>query len=236
MAALAFNDAVILADGTELTGQTNKVLIKASAVAKDATVFGNTSQVLVAGRKSFELQASGFWAATTDADTFNNVGTARIVTVAASTAAGEVCYTMPAVRSYNYSTGGSNEDLNSYGFTAKSGQLVRGYVNLPLSTKTSSTNATGLQLGAISSTQTLYAFVHVTAVSGTTPDLDIVIESDSSNAFSTPITQLTLSNCNSVGSYTSSLTGANTDTWYRAKLTIAGTSPSFTALIALAVV
>ncbi len=98
-------------------------------------------------------------------------------------------------------------------------------------TKTVTGNETGYQLGAVSSTQRIYAGMHVLAASGTAPTLDAVIQSDDNAGFSSAATQLTFTQATGTTSEFISAAGPYTDDYWRASLTLGGTSPSFTIIL-----
>jgi hypothetical protein len=80
--------------------------------------------------------------------------------------------------------------------------------------------------------QYLYASLHVLSAAGTSPSITVSIESDADNTFSTPTTVLTFSAATSVDGQIMRAAGPITDTWYRAKWAVSGTTPSFLFLCA----
>ncbi|MEU4150833.1 hypothetical protein [Streptomyces sp. NPDC026659] len=73
-------------------------------------------------------------------------------------------------------------------------------------------------------------------MSGTTPTLDVVIESDNGSGFPSPITQLTFTQANAISGQILRTDGtAITDDWYRVKWTIGGTTPSFLFAVAFGI-
>lgn len=111
---------------------------------------------------------------------------------------------------------------------ARRGPVVRGTVLHPPSTaRTSTANGTGRQLGALSSAQSMYAALHITAASGTTPTIDVKIQSDDNGSFTSPTDRITFSQASAAGWQWSSVAGAVTDDYWRVVYTIGGTGPSF---------
>jgi len=96
-------------------------------------------------------------------------------------------------------------------------------------------NGVPYQLGAVGAAQAVYSNVHVLAAGGVNPTLDVTVASDSAEAFSTPTVQLTHPQFAAPGANQQSLPGANTDTWWRAQWTIAGTGPTFTFAVAVGI-
>ena len=110
----------------------------------------------------------------------------------------------------------------------KQGPVVRGEVlHPPATARTATGNGTGQQLGALSSSQSLYAALHISAASGTSPTLDVVVESDDNGSFTTPTSRITFTQATTTGWQWSSVAGAITDDYWRITYTIGGTSPSF---------
>jgi hypothetical protein len=90
---------------------------------------------------------------------------------------------------------------------------------------------------AVGATQRLWAALHVVAAAGTTPTLDVVVQSDDAGGFASPTARITLAQKNAIGyAVGSTAIGAITDTYYRAIWTIGGTGgPSFTFAVAIGV-
>jgi hypothetical protein len=112
------------------------------------------------------------------------------------------------------------------------GVLVRGSV-MHNAAVTVTADGVAVELGAAGAGDTLYSFLHVTAVAGTNPTLDVIVQSDDVENFGgTPETQLThpqFTDVNSPSADEQSAEGAVTDTWYRLGFTVAGTGgPTFT--------
>ena len=103
--------------------------------------------------------------------------------------------------------------------------------------ESSSASESAVELGAVSATQKLVATLHVTAVTGTSPTLDVTIESDASDSFAGgETTQITFTTVSAVGSQTIEINGAVTDTWFREEHTIGGTTPGFDYVVTLGIV
>lgn len=113
------------------------------------------------------------------------------------------------------------------------GPMVTGKVLYPdVTAITSSGNSTGIQLGAISSDQTLWALLVVLAASGT---LDVTVESDDNSGFTSATTRLTFAQKTAIGAQLLSLAGPQTDDYWRIAFT-AGSTPNFTALVVAGII
>jgi len=75
----------------------------------------------------------------------------------------------------------------------------------------------------------------VIAASGTTPTLDVTIESDDAEGMASATTRLTFTQATATTSEWQELAGAVTDDWWRAAWTIGGGSPSFTAVVVVGI-
>lgn len=143
---------------------------------------------------------------------------------------GSLAYTFRAM-SFNYSpimASVGEIAMANIGGKARQGPVVRGTVLHPPSTaRTTTGNGTGRQLGALSATQSMYVAVHVTAASGTSPTLDLVLESDDNSGFSSATTRNTFTQITDTGWQWAAVAGAVTDDYWRITYTIGGTDPSF---------
>lgn len=237
MAATVLTDMLVTVNGADLSGQSNKMEVTASVDELDSTTF--TSQgfkSVVGGLASHEFAIEGLWAAgdaaQPDDRLWTDLGTSAAWTAAVSQTTGSVAY-FGNVLSGMHKVGG---DIGTIApFSAKgigNGRAVRGELLHPASTaRTSTGTTTGVQLGALSSTQSMFAAVQVCSVAGTTPTLVVKLQSASTQGGSYT-DRITFTSANTVSSQFSSVAGAVTDTWWRASYTIAGTGPSFLFAVA----
>lgn len=101
--------------------------------------------------------------------------------------------------------------------------------------RTSTGNSASLTIAAVGATEKLVGTVHVVSVSGTTPTLDILIQSDADNTYGSPTTRVTVPQFTAVGSYHFVIDGAITDTEVRVNATVGGTNPVFEYLVAIGI-
>lgn len=113
--------------------------------------------------------------------------------------------------------------------SSSTGPVVRGKLLHPSNVdRTSSSTGTGRQLGAVSATQKVYAALHVISASGTSPTLDVIVQSDDNAGFTSPTTRITFTQATGRTSQLSSLAGAITDDYWRVSYTIGGSAtPTF---------
>lgn len=112
---------------------------------------------------------------------------------------------------------------------------VRGFVCEYNAARTSTGNSSSLTMPAAAATENLWIAVHVTAASGTTPTLDLVLESDADDTYGSATTRITVPQFTTAGSYITYLAGAITDIEYRIAATVSGTDPSFTYMVAIGI-
>lgn len=240
MAIQQFAGYKIYIDGYDRSGDFNKVNLDYSADELDSTSIADTSKEFIAGLKNVKFDGEIF--------TSHGVGEAETTSSANFTVADKVISLFPAnaggtpgyaFRSVQLSQSPQMVigDIARFTISANSSgsTLIRVTDMEGLATKTSTGTGTARQLGAVTATQTLYSFLHVTAASGTSPTLDVTIESDNAQAFSSAATQITHTQFNAVGAEYKTKAGAITDDWYRVKWTIGGAGPSFTFNVGLGI-
>ena len=240
-------DAKLFAGAYNVSGDSKNILLTYNADMLDGAVFGNASKVSTPGLTSIELQCAGLLPAISAADLkekqfFDNIGLANIpVTVMPTNTPveGSLCYFFQAAQA-TYQTFGPHGALMPFNLTMQNGasghNLIRGYVLEPgTAAKTITGTGTGFEIAAVTAAQYLYAILHVTAVD-TPTTLDVIIESDVDGDFTTPATVATFTQVTTAltSQYLTRVAGPVTDTFYRAKWTIAGTSYTFACAMGIA--
>ena len=243
MAHQVFTNCTILLAGFDLSGDSNAVALTYAAELQDNTTFGSTTRTRMGGLASVVGQIEGLW----DADgtdephdaIFSRIGTANVpITIAPNDgAAGEVAFILRSIAG-EHSVGGSIGDLLPYSvsFEGSGGApLVEGTV-LRNSTETATGTGDDFVLGAASSGERVYGALHVIGdPSGTSPTLDVVVQSDVDDTFASPVTVLTFGQMTARGSDWQSAAGPNTDTYYRVSFTLGGTTPSFRFVVVVGI-
>lgn len=221
--------------GADLTSRSNKVEWAAAVEDKDSTNYGsNAWKERIGGLGEFTVMGAGQWEAgdSTKIDdvAFAAMGAANAVTTCPSGAAvGNVAWLANTIGE-KYNLGGPVGDVAPWTLEAPgTWPPPRGTVlHDPGTPRTSTGNGTGVQYVAASSSQFLYATLHVLSVAGTgPPTLAVVVQSSVDNTFAAPTTRITFTTTSSVGGQILRLAGPITDTWYRVTWTITGGSPSF---------
>lgn len=233
----------VYADAYDLTGSSNKADLKYSADIKDKTVFGNTSKSRMAGLKNTELSLEGFWESgagkiDTLAEAYLGIP-GKIITLSPDGGdQGDIFYAFKSILG-DYQSGAQVGELLPFTYNASGSDaqgLIRGTV-LENAAKTASANGTGRQLVDVDSGQYLYAVMHILAVSGTNPTLDMIIQSDDAAGFTSATNRITFAQQTAVGAvWATRVAGPITDDYWRASWTIGGTDdPSVTVFVGLAI-
>jgi hypothetical protein len=224
MAEFVLTDAFLYAGGYDFTTDTNSATLTLDAAALDATTFnsgGWTEQV--GGLKSSNLAWSGFWSSASgvsdqapDNQAFPMLATSQPYTFGPVETEGQVAYMFNAMKS-SYSQGASVGELAPFGLSAVGASpdgTIRGRLSKARGT-VASTGAigTGVNVGALSSTQSLYATLHLFTV-GTT--ITVTLQSDDNSGFTSPTVLATFGPLTaSGGTWMTKISGPITDTWYR---------------------
>lgn len=225
-----------------LASQINQVALEATAPEVDVATFdSNGWSDTVAGLLKASLRFDGFWdAAEPDASAFDQISKAdwpaTVVKPAGTVpAVADVAYFLLASE-FSYTLGGQVGAAARLSLALTgAGALLRGTVADYQAAAAANGSGAGSNLGAVTAAQRLYYAVHVVGASGTTPTLDLVIESDDADTFASATTRVTVAQFNDVGTAYGSVAGPITDTWWRVTRTLGGTSPEFTYLVALAI-
>jgi len=227
----------------DLTGASNKLEISAEVEDKETTNFGSGGwKEFRGGLAATEISAEGQWEAgdpsMVDNERWAALGGLGPWTAAPDGAAvGALAYVTNAL-SGMYKLGGEVGDVAPWTGEAKSSwPLVRGQIAHPPGTaRTASGTGTGAQLGAVATGKQLYAALHVLSVAGTgTPTITVEIESDDASGFPSAVSRITFASATAAGGQIARAAGPITDTWFRPKWTISGTSPSFLFVVAFGI-
>lgn len=156
-----------------------------------------------------------------------------------STTDGSLAYTWKALGTSYVPMQGAPGELAMAQFSgvSSSGPIARGLLIHPSTARTSSSTGTAHQVGAVSSTQRLYASLHVLSASGTSPTLDVKVQSDTVG-FGSATDRITFTQATaSTNLYqASSVAGAITDDYWRVSYTIGGSStPTFSFMVCVGI-
>lgn len=235
-------DAKIYVGAYNFSGNFNNIEVPWGRDAVENTAFGATTHTFMSGLGTTKFTASGFtdFGATAIEKIISTYqGAIRPITVSAQGGdAGEIAYFFNALITKLQGVGGNVGAAHGFSLEADLAQygMLRGTIIEDGKTGRATTAAgTAYQLGAVVAGQSLYGVIHAIAAPGTT--IDVIIESDSVEAFNgTPETRITFAQITTSVSYELKVAaGANTDAWYRASWTIAGSGP-YNIVVAAAIV
>ncbi|WP_158641267.1 hypothetical protein [Amycolatopsis eburnea] len=236
-------NARIFTGGADLTGNSNKVEWSSEFDAQDTTSFGSGGWgEVIAGLAETEVSAEGQWeafdASKVDDNRWAALGGLSGWTVTPGGASvGTLAYFTNALN-------GSYELLGEVGSVAPwkakamgTWPVVRGQIGHdPGTARTATGTGAGVQLGAVAAGKQVYAALHVLSVAGTaSPTITVAVESAPDNTFAAPTTRTTFAAATAVSGQIQRAAGPVTDTWWRPKWTISGTTPSFLFVVAFGI-
>lgn len=244
MSTQIIQNAKLWFDGYDLSGDMNSLSLSYGAELQDATVLGDASRRRRAGLKTVSFSHIGFWnggAGGVDDALFSEIGVNDVpMTIAPLTGVeGELAYLFNA-EAASYAPGGQVGQMFKFTVTGETSDgrgLVRGTIGRR-ATDTVTANGTIMNLGAVGSTQKLYAALHVfDTVAGSSPTLDVKIQSAALVGFGSPTDRITFTQKTAKGSqYATPVAGAITDAYWRVAVTIGGTGgPSFPLAVVIGI-
>lgn len=242
MAKLVVKARSVFAGSLDLAGNLNEATLDLSAPEVDMTNFASGGWYEgMGGIAKAAINFQGFWEAAgtlgnPDFAIHSRLGLTNPITLGMNypPAAGDISYFVNALET-QYTLGGMVGAAARLGLTATgTAPVVRGkYVEVVTSGATH--NSASRTFAAVTALQRLAVLVHVTAASGTTPTLDLIIESDADDTYGSPTTRFTIPQFTTIGYHYATLAGPITDVEYRVGATIAGASASFTYRVSLGI-
>jgi len=231
---MVLKNAKVYLDSCDIGGVANRIRYGLDNRVLEATSISDSVEKYVAGISKFTTEIDGYYGQCIDECVENY--TTPLLSIFTGSKPNHYGYSMESVEAeatFNFPVG----ELKNY--TIRFESKSRGVRVVTLDgeiTKTSTYTGNGKELGAVASGEKLYSFAHVIDVSGTSPTLDITVESDADNSFSSPATRITHTQFTDTGSEMKTADGPITDTWFRVKYTIGGDSPSFKMIVGLGIV
>ena len=203
----------------------------------DNTVLNDGTRSVTGGLKTFGFSMDVYNDPTLEGVSFANVGGNVPLTFATvDGTAQESAFLINCHKLVSNPLSGSVGDMAGMNISGGTqSNLVKGVLEFN-GTDTTSGTSTGIQLGALTAAQTIYANLHCTAASaGDT--LDVIVQSDDNGSFSSPTTRITFTQVASavITSEHLSLAGAITDDYWRISYTIGGSDPSFTFAVSFGI-
>lgn len=235
MAKTILTNAGIFLGGTVPRTSFNEINIEATAEVADVTTFGDAQRTYALGGLDIIVGGAGFYETVTDFQMNSNWGAADLpITIVDRTAIGAVAFT-GLCSSITYNSAFSLDEAARFAFNARMTSDVFGRgLALHYGTISSSSNGAANLLQDIPLGKKASAVLHVVGISGTSPTLNMIIESDDAAGFATPTTRATFAQITTGSdSEVVLINGPITDTYWRAKWTLGGTSPAFTFMVAI---
>jgi hypothetical protein len=241
--AFAGSDSVALPPG-----YVNKITLGEGGSLKEHTRFGDSGRRRLAGLLNPQLRMDGFWAAdevgaTNEPDkplydrhkaSFSEV---PVSVVPETGAEGEVAYFFLAQLG-RYEIGAPLDEVLAFNVVAEGGAsgtgLLQGSVIGNKNVAAGGpTNGTIFQLGTVPLGKTLYAALHVLAV---TTSVDVKIASDDNGGFASPVDRITFAQKTTIGSQFMSLAGSfGADDRYRITYSTVGGAPNARFAVVMAI-
>jgi len=236
MSEAVWKNCKFYAGAYDFSGNMNALGLDYSAETPERTAMGDTGKTRLPGLLDVGFSLNGnVQHPDPDLWLFNNMSLADTPITMAETGAdqGPAFLFQPILA--QYTPGAKIGEVMAFSVKGSGdGKLISGSILYPKTIKTASDTGVIRQLSAVSATQTLYAILHVFAVSaGDT--LDVIIQSDALEAFGSPETKITFAQKSAIGSEYKTAAGEITDTWYRVSFTIGGADPSFTFAVSIGI-
>lgn len=178
----------VLFGGYRLTGQVNTLGEAMTTAELDATVLGNLTEIKEPGLKGYGQGFEGFWSPTEDGGLIGLQRTRNVPSTLALTtgAAGTRCRMVQAMIAEHEIGEASQGELLPFSYALGSMDAPRHGTLLHNAEATGNVTGTAFNLGAPSGT--IRAALHVFSGSGA---LDVLVQSATDEAFTTPNTRIT---------------------------------------------
>ncbi len=232
MAATVLNSAFGYVSGWDFSGDANQLQVAGQAVSVPATTFRSAGwEESKKGMRGVNVEMSGYTGfASTENDVqlfnaFNSASVSQVGTFGPDETEGSLAW-LTAAGVYDYTAYGEMGQLAPMRLTGvgrDSYGLIRGTLLKKLgSVSATGATGTGVQVGAVSASQYVYATFHVFSA-GTT--ITAVLESAAANTFAGATTRVTFGPLTTTGgTWATRVAGSITDTWWRIRVTaITGT-------------
>lgn len=226
-------------DGFDLSGDLNAIALEYGARIVDVTTFAETTEIGLPGLKTVAFNLQGLFeggADLVDDVLFARIGAQKnVLSIGQNGTEGAIVFSLESILA-QYTPGAAVGEAFAFSVSGGAvGRLVRATL-VKNGTETATGAGTAFQLGAVVAPARLYAALHVIAASGTTPTLDVTVESDDAAPFATPITRITFAQKTAIGAeWATPIVGPITDDFWRAAWTIGGASPSFTFVVVVGI-
>ncbi|OQC40761.1 MAG: hypothetical protein BWX64_01326 [Acidobacteria bacterium ADurb.Bin051] len=224
-----------------LASQVNQASLEVSGPEVDVSTFDTAGYAeAICGLLKASVKFDGFFEAVPDEEAFSQLAKSEwpatlVKPAGASVAVGDVAYFVLA-SNFSHVFGGQVGGVARLSLSLTgAGALLRGAVADVQTAATATGDGAGHELGAVAADERLYYAVHVVGADGSSPTLDLVVESDADDAWLSPTSRVTPGQFTGTGSAYGSIAGPITDTWFRVARTVGGAGASFHYAVALAI-
>lgn len=233
-------NAKVWYDHIDLSGVMNGISLEAPVEVLDSTTLSDSARRRTPGLEAPRIQVEGFSSGEENPDAIlfaRNTSVDIPITIGQNGTEGEVAYLFRSTSGLYTPISGAVGDLNRFSFAAAASQgpLVRGVIGARRNVGSSSGNTGGWELGAVSATQKLYASLHVLSASGADPQITVSVEGDTDSGFGSPFSPLSFALATSIDAQFVSVAGAFSETWWRVKWVIGGTTTDFDILVGIGI-
>lgn len=243
MAVHKFWDAGIYIGGYDVQTNHRAVTLQDNYEELETTALGHASRRFTGGLSSTSLTGElylDYGASTIEHLLSQWRGQVKVFVVTPDgDAVGDRAFFGSAFISQANPLGGTVGEMHKTTFAASGGSgypVVRGQLFKAAAAVTSSSNSSAVQLGAVTASQRIYAAIHVLSASGTSPTLDVIVQSDDNSGMTTATTRLSLTQATAITSEFASAAGAIADDYWRISWTIGGSAtPTFSFVVALGI-
>jgi len=222
-------DAKVFANGYDLSAYLSSITVSGESDTAETSTLGSSAKTYISGMKDATLSAEGYFSVDTggsDVRLASQLGTEVVFTVVLSAdAVGAMGYGMSAIET-SYEAGA---EIGGAVSVSIEGQSVVGQEPIrvlhALAAETATGTGASVDNGA-SSANGYAAYLHVTAASGTTPNLVAKVQHSADN--STWADLATFTAVTAANAYQRASGTGTVNRYLRAQFTITGSTPSFT--------
>jgi hypothetical protein len=229
---MILRDARVLFGAYALSADHHEITMTVGAAERDGTRFGHTAECVVAGLPTLEVTGTGFVRVGPTGPDAGIRGQLGLEHVPITIMSGDPALEPAAVEFFlaealNYKSGAAVGDLYAFSWTAK-GNGVAPAAAAAVTAQDVTAQMWGTAVQLLPNVPVAVA-VHILAVSGTTPTLDVRLESAPTSAFASMTERWFPATMTAAGAVFARVPGS-TDTWWRLRCEVGGTSPRFTVL------
>lgn len=241
--AYILTDVGVYVGGFDLSNGAADIDMGGTCTMQEKTNFGSKQHSeFLPGLKTYNTQVGGLAdygsvTAVSNAFALNSVGDQHVVTalpnVSGTHAAGDPAHFTRALRSMFQTPQGAVGDVARYAMALQSdtAMVENGKLLFPKAVVTSSSSGSVVAMTGPTASQYLFAGLHIFDVSGTSPTLDVKIQSAALVGFGSPTDRVTFTQATGSSDNTSQwatpVAGAITDGFWRVTYTVGGSTPSF---------